>query len=101
MSGSSSSPQRANSRLVYDPEAKKVLLFGGDALDHLLADTWAFDVAAYDFRTGEAKWLGAAGTGAAAAPSATAPRRSFPTASRTTGPWSTTPPRRKAGGGSP
>jgi hypothetical protein len=37
-------PQRANSRLVYDPEAKKVVLFGGDALDHLLADTWAFDV---------------------------------------------------------
>jgi hypothetical protein len=37
-------PQRANSRLVYDPAAKKVVLFGGDALDHLLADTWAFDV---------------------------------------------------------
>jgi hypothetical protein len=36
-------PQRANSRLVYDPEAKQVILFGGDALDHLLADTWAFD----------------------------------------------------------
>jgi hypothetical protein len=39
-------PQRANSRLVYDPEAKKVVLFGGDALNHLLADTWVFDVAA-------------------------------------------------------
>jgi hypothetical protein len=37
-------PQRANSRLVYDPESKKVVLFGGDALDHLLSDTWAFDV---------------------------------------------------------
>jgi hypothetical protein len=37
-------PQRANSRLVYDPVARKVLLFGGDALDHLLADTWVFDV---------------------------------------------------------
>lgn len=37
-------PQRANSRLVYDPRARKVVLFGGDALDHLLADTWAFDV---------------------------------------------------------
>jgi hypothetical protein len=36
-------PQRANSRLVYDPDAKKVILFGGDALDHLLADTWVFD----------------------------------------------------------
>jgi hypothetical protein len=38
-------PQRANSRLVYDREAKKVSLFGGDALNHLLADTWGFDVA--------------------------------------------------------
>jgi hypothetical protein len=37
-------PQRANSRLVYDPVAKKVVLFGGDALDRLLADTWVFDV---------------------------------------------------------
>jgi hypothetical protein len=37
-------PQRANSRLVYDRAAKKVILFGGDALDHLLADTWTFDV---------------------------------------------------------
>src|SRR5262249_10147414 len=37
-------PQRANSRLAYDREAQKVILFGGDALDHLLADTWAFDV---------------------------------------------------------
>jgi hypothetical protein len=39
-------PQRANSRLVYDPVAKKAILFGGDALDHLLADTWAYDMAA-------------------------------------------------------
>jgi hypothetical protein len=37
-------PQRANSRLVYDPVAKKIVLFGGDQLDQLLADTWAFDV---------------------------------------------------------
>jgi hypothetical protein len=37
-------PQRANARLVYDPEARKVILFGGDALDRLLADTWALDV---------------------------------------------------------
>jgi hypothetical protein len=37
-------PQRANSRLVYDPVAKKVVLFGGDRLDRLLADTWTFDV---------------------------------------------------------
>jgi hypothetical protein len=37
-------PQRGNSRLVYDPLARKVVVFGGDALDHLLADTWVFDV---------------------------------------------------------
>src|SRR5262245_1127170 len=37
-------PQRANSRLVYDPVSKKVILFGGDQLDQLLADTWTFDV---------------------------------------------------------
>ncbi len=37
-------PQRANSRLVYDPVNKKVVLFGGDQLDRLVADTWVFDV---------------------------------------------------------
>ncbi len=37
-------PQRANSRLVYDPVNKKVVLFGGDQLDQLLSDTWLFDV---------------------------------------------------------
>jgi hypothetical protein len=37
-------PQRANSRLAYDPVAKKVVLFGGDQLDQLLSDTWVFDV---------------------------------------------------------
>ena len=37
-------PPRANSRLAYDPAAKKIVLFGGDQLDQLLADTWAFDV---------------------------------------------------------
>jgi hypothetical protein len=37
-------PQRANARLAYDPLAKKVVLFGGDQLDQLLADTWLFDV---------------------------------------------------------
>jgi hypothetical protein len=39
-------PQRANSRLVYDPVNKKVILFGGDRLDQLLSDTWSFDVVA-------------------------------------------------------
>jgi hypothetical protein len=36
--------QRANSRLAYDPVAKKVVLFGGDQLDQLVSDTWIFDV---------------------------------------------------------
>jgi hypothetical protein len=37
-------PQRANSWLAYDAAAKKIVLFGGDQLDQLLADTWTFDV---------------------------------------------------------
>lgn len=37
-------PQRANSRLAYDPTNKKIVLFGGDQLDQLVADTWTFDV---------------------------------------------------------
>ena len=37
-------PQRANSRLAYDPAAKKIVLFGGDQLDQLLSDTWTYDV---------------------------------------------------------
>jgi hypothetical protein len=37
-------PQRANSRLAYDLVHKKAVLFGGDQLDCLLADTWTFDV---------------------------------------------------------
>ena len=39
-------PQRANARLVYDSVNKKVVLFGGDRLDQLIADTWTFDVVA-------------------------------------------------------
>lgn len=38
-------PARANSRLAYDPVAKKVVLFGGDQLSQLVADTWVFDTA--------------------------------------------------------
>jgi hypothetical protein len=38
-------PQRANSRLVYDPVHQKIVLFGGDQLDQLIADTWTFDLA--------------------------------------------------------
>src|SRR5262249_31333542 len=37
--------QRANSRLVYDPVNRKVVLFGGDQLDQLLAGTRVFDAA--------------------------------------------------------
>lgn len=37
-------PQRANSRLVFDPVNKQVVLFGGDQLDQLMGDTWHFDV---------------------------------------------------------
>lgn len=36
-------PPRANSRLVYDPGSKKIVLFGGDRLDQLYSDTWTFD----------------------------------------------------------
>lgn len=39
-------PQRANSRLSYDADSKRVVLFGGDRLDQLTADTWTFDVVA-------------------------------------------------------
>jgi hypothetical protein len=39
-------PPRANSRLAYDPVAKRVVLFGGDQLSRLVADTWTFDVVA-------------------------------------------------------
>jgi hypothetical protein len=38
-------PPRANSRLAYDPVNRQVVLFGGDRLDRLLADTWVFDSA--------------------------------------------------------
>ncbi|HOX04900.1 MAG TPA: sigma-70 family RNA polymerase sigma factor [Planctomycetota bacterium] len=36
-------PQRALSPLVYDPVSGRAVLFGGDALNALLADTWTFD----------------------------------------------------------
>ena len=38
-------PQRANSRLVYDPVNKRTVLFGGDQLDQLVCDTWVYDSA--------------------------------------------------------
>jgi len=41
-------PQRANSQLVYDPVNKKVVLFGGDGLNRLYADTWTFDGARWE-----------------------------------------------------
>ena len=38
-------PQRALSRMVVDPGRRRAVLFGGDQLDVLLADTWVFDFA--------------------------------------------------------
>jgi hypothetical protein len=38
-------PQRALSRMVYDPVNRQIVLFGADQLDRLLADTWVFDCA--------------------------------------------------------
>jgi len=45
-------PPRALSPMVYDPAAKKIVLFGGDRLDQLYADTWVYDCAS---RTWEEK----------------------------------------------
>lgn len=39
-------PPRANSRLAFDPSTKRIVLFGGDQLSRLVADTWTFDVVA-------------------------------------------------------
>ncbi len=38
-------PPRAHARMVYDARNRKIVLFGGDALDRLLADTWVYDTA--------------------------------------------------------
>jgi len=38
-------PPRALSPMVYDPTSKKIMLFGGDRLDQLYADTWVYDCA--------------------------------------------------------
>lgn len=38
-------PQRALAPMVYDPATKKIVLFGGDGLDRLRADTWVYDCA--------------------------------------------------------
>lgn len=43
-------PARANSRLVYDPLSKQVVLFGGDRLNELVADTWTLDVLKNEWR---------------------------------------------------
>ena len=39
-------PKRAHARMVYDEKNQKIVLFGGDTLDRLLADTWVYDPAA-------------------------------------------------------
>ena len=38
-------PGRARSQIAYDPEHKKIVLFGGDGLDRTLSDTWVYDCA--------------------------------------------------------
>jgi hypothetical protein len=38
-------PPRAHARMVYDARNRKIVLFGGDALDRVLADTWVYDTA--------------------------------------------------------
>lgn len=38
-------PARALSPMVYDSVNRCIVLFGGDHLDHLLADTWVYDCA--------------------------------------------------------
>jgi len=38
-------PPRAHARMVYDARNRKIVLFGGDALDRLMADTWVYDPA--------------------------------------------------------
>lgn len=38
-------PPRAFSPMVYDPVAKRIVMFGGDRMDRLLADTWVYDPA--------------------------------------------------------
>jgi hypothetical protein len=39
-------PPRALSPIAYDPKSKLFVMFGGDHLDYLTNDTWAFDPAA-------------------------------------------------------
>ncbi|MCX7591872.1 MAG: hypothetical protein N2255_09625 [Kiritimatiellae bacterium] len=36
-------PPRALSPMVFDPTTEKIVLFGGDGLDRLYADTWIYD----------------------------------------------------------
>ena len=43
-------PARCNSRMVYDAKNKLIVLFGGDAQDRGLADTWVFDVTTRQWR---------------------------------------------------
>jgi hypothetical protein len=38
-------PPRALAPMVFDPATKKIVLFGGDRLDQLDADTWVYDCA--------------------------------------------------------
>lgn len=42
-------PPRALAPMVYDPSTRKIVLFGGDRLDQLYADTWVYDCATHNW----------------------------------------------------
>ena len=43
-------PPRMNTRMVYDRKSQQMILFGGDAQSHYLADTWLYDVKTRQWR---------------------------------------------------
>ena len=47
-------PPRMNTRLVCDTKNQQLVLFGGDAQSHYLADTWIFDLKTRTWRTSKA-----------------------------------------------
>jgi hypothetical protein len=47
-------PPRMNTRLVCDTKNQQLVLFGGDAQSHYLADTWIFDLKTRTWRQSKA-----------------------------------------------
>jgi len=47
-------PPRMNSRMVYDQKNQVMVIFGGDAQSHYLADTWLYDVKTRKWRESSA-----------------------------------------------